>query len=245
MAVMGEAHLVLLPGMLLDEELFSHQVEHLSEVAEVKVGDVTGSDTVAGMAQQVLRDAPERFALAGLSLGGIVAFEIMRRAPERVERLALLDTNARPPRPEQLEVWKEFARMTEDGRFSEVTEKHIMPTLVHPERKQDADLMDGIRRMAASVGEEGFLRQLSAQETRPDSRERLKDISCPTLVAVGRQDTLCPVELHEEIASAISGAVLVVIEDCSHLSSMEQPQAVTALLRYWLLHEYVIRGERG
>lgn len=231
---MSRTHLILLPGMLLDAGLFSHQVEHLSEIVDVRVGDTTTSDTIEGLALSVLDDAPERFALAGLSLGGIVAFEILRRAPERVERLALLDTSARPPRPEQLEAWREFGEMTQEGRFAEVNEKRIMPTLVHPDRREEAGLKEEIRRMAANVGERAFLRQLSAQKTRPDSRERLGEISCPTLVAAGRQDALCPVGLHEEIASAIPGAALVVVEDCGHLSSMEQPQAVTALLRYWL-----------
>jgi pimeloyl-ACP methyl ester carboxylesterase len=227
-------HLVLLPGLLLDAELFAHQTEHLSDACAVWVGDITSADTVEGMAGSVLEEAPERFALAGLSLGGIVAFEILRRAPERVERLALLDTNARPPRPDQLEAWQRFREMTESGRFAEVNERHIMPTLLHPDHQQDTGLTEAIRRMADNVGEEGFLRQLSAQETRPDSRASLREIRCPTLVAVGREDALCPVELHEEIASAVPGAALVVVEDCGHLSSLEQPQAVTALLRYWL-----------
>jgi pimeloyl-ACP methyl ester carboxylesterase len=230
-------NLLLLPGMLLGAELFAHQMKHLSDVAAVEVGDITGADTVEGMARSVLEGAPERFDLAGLSLGGIVAFEVLRLAPERVERLALLDTSARPPRPDQLEAWKKFREMTESGHFAEVNENHIMPPLLHPDHQKDAGLKEKIKRMAHNVGEEGFLRQLSAQETRPDSRERLKVISCPTLVAVGREDALCPVELHEEIASAIPGAALVVIEECGHLSSMEQPQAVTALLRYWLQHE--------
>jgi pimeloyl-ACP methyl ester carboxylesterase len=230
----SEKHLILLPGMLLDAELFAHQTDHLSDVANVRVGDITTADTVEGLALSVLDDAPERFALAGLSLGGIVAFEILRRAPERVERLALLDTSARPPRPEQLELWREFERMTGEGRLAEVNEGRIMPNLFHPDRRQDAGLAEKVRRMAAGIGEEAFLRQLSAQKSRPDSRGRLGEISCPTLVAAGRQDTLCPVDLQEEIFRAIPGSRLVIIEDCGHLSSLERPQAVTALLRYWL-----------
>jgi pimeloyl-ACP methyl ester carboxylesterase len=230
----GAAHLVLLPGMLLDAELFAHQVKHLSDACDVQVGDITTADTIEGMARSVLEAAPERFALAGLSLGGIVAFEILRRAPERIERLALLDTNARPPTPDQLEAWRRFAALTREGRFAEVTETHLMPVLISPDRQSDTGITGAIKRMAEHVGEEAFLRQLSAQSARPDSRKHLGYISCPTLVAGGRQDALCPVELHEEIASAIPGAALVVIEQCGHLSSMEQPQAVTALLRYWL-----------
>lgn len=231
---MNGTHLVLLPGMLLDAELFAHQTEHLRDVAEVRVGDIGGADTVEGMARIILDEAPDRFALAGLSLGGIVAFEILRRAPGRVERLALLDTNARPPTGGQLESWRRFAAMTEEGRFAEVTGKHLMPTLVHPDRLEEAAITGAIERMAGRVGPEAFLRQLRAQAGRPDSRGGLGEISCPTLVAGGRQDALCSVGLHEEISSGIPGSSLVMIEECGHLSSMERPQAVTALLRYWL-----------
>jgi pimeloyl-ACP methyl ester carboxylesterase len=220
--------------MLLDAGLFAHQAKHLSDVADVGVGDITTADTIEGLAVSVLEDAPERFALAGLSLGGIVAFEILRRAPERVERLALLDTSARPPRPEQLEAWREFGEMTRDGRLAEVNERRILPNLFHPDRRHDAGLAGAVRRMAADVDEERFLRQLSAQGSRPDSRGRLGEILCPTLVAAGRQDALCPVGVQEEISRAIPGSRLVIIEDCGHLSSLEQPQAVSALLRYWL-----------
>ena len=231
---MSGTHLVLLPGMLLDEELFAHQTEHLSDVAEVRVGDITTADSVEGMARSVLDEAPEHFALAGLSLGGIVAFEILRRTPERIERLALLDTNARPPTEAQLKSWRRFAAMTEEGRLAEVTAKHLMPTLIHPDLLGDAAVTGAIERMAERIGPKAFLRQLRAQESRPDSRRGLADISCPTLVAGGRQDVLCSAELQGEIASGIPGSSLVMIEECGHLSSMEQPRAVTALLRYWL-----------
>lgn len=230
---MSETHLVLLPGMLCDGALFEHQVAHLSDIVGVTVGDMTDGDSVAEVARSVLRSAPERFALAGLSLGGIVAFEVMRQAPGRVSRLALLDTNARSPTPQQLESWRAFAAMTEDGRFDEVIER-LMPVQIRPDRLRDKALTTTITRMAENVGERAFLRQLSAQAGRPDSREGLSGIPCPTLVVVGRQDALCSVEMHQEIAAAIPDAKLVVIEDCGHLSSLEQPQAVTALLRYWL-----------
>lgn len=228
-------HLVLLPGMLCDAGLFAHQTEHLAEVAEVGVGDLTRDDSVGGMARTVLDGAPERFSLAGLSLGGIVAMEVMRRAPERVERLALVDTSPLPPRPDQLETWDGFERMTAEGRFMEVTTERLMPALVHPSRQGEPDITNAIERMAENVGEEAFLRQLSAQRGRPDSRESLARIECPTLVLCGRQDALCPFALHEEMAGTISGAVLVPVEGCGHLSSLERPEAVTAVLRYWML----------
>ena len=231
--MVGDIHLVMLPGMLCDEMLFEHQVEHLSEVGEVSVGDLTRDDSIAGMAQTVLEGAPDRFALAGLSMGGIVAFEVMRQAPERVSRLALLDTNARPPNEQQLEGWKGFIGMVGDGRFAEVIDEYLLPVYFHPDRK-DPDLEKKARQMADNVGEEAFLRQLSAQAERPDSRDDLRDFQCPTLVMIGRQDQLCSMEMHEEIAEAVPDSRLMVIEDCGHLSALEQPQAATAVLRYWL-----------
>ena len=217
--------------MLCDERLFAHQIENLSDVAEVSVGDITRYDSIHETAQQVLIEAPERFALAGLSLGGIVAFEVLRRAPERVERLALLDTNPNPPTEQQVESWRKFEDMTENGCFGQVVEEYLLPTYFH---REDPALEKDAVQMANDVGEEAFLRQLSVQRDRPDSTKVLTGLQCPTLVAGGRQDTLCPVAMHEEMAAAIPGSNLVVIEDSGHLSSMEQPQAVTAILRYWL-----------
>ncbi len=230
----SKTHLILLPGMLCDAELFSHQTRHLSDVAAVEVGDIMRDDSVVAMARSLLESAPDRFSLAGLSLGGIVAFEVLRQAPGRVERLALLDTSARAPRRDQLESWHTFAALTAQGRFGEVAEKHLLPVQIHPDRRHDAALAKTILRMAENVGEEAFLRQLSAQEGRPESREDLANIPCPTLVVTGRQDALSSMEMHEEIASTVPDATLVVIEECGHLSSLEQPQAVTALLRYWM-----------
>ena len=227
-------HLVLLPGMLCDAELFAHQREHLSEIAAVAVGDLTRNDSMAGMARAVLDAAPERFSLAGLSLGGIVAMEVMRREPGRIERLALLDTSPLPPRPDQLETWAGFEEMTADGRFMDVTTERLMPALIHPDRQHETALTNTIERMAKNVGEEAFLRQLSAQKGRPDSRKDMPRIQCPTLVLCGREDALCPFGLHGEMADAIPGATLVPVEGCGHLSSLERPEAVTAVLRYWM-----------
>ena len=226
--------LVLLPGMLCDTGLFAHQTEHLSALAGVTVGDLTRDDSVAGMARTVLEAAPDRFSLAGLSFGGIVAMEIMRQEPDRVERLALLDTTPLVPRPDQLETWDEFEAMTADDRFINVTTEKLMPVLVHPDRQTEAELTDAVERMAANVGEEAFLRQLSAQRGRPDSRRSLSGIECPTLVLCGREDALCPFGLHGEMAGLVPGAALVPVEGCGHLSSLERPEAVTAVLRYWL-----------
>lgn len=216
--------------MLCDAELWAHQVEHLADVVDAHVADLTGEDSVAGMARRVLAQAPERFSLAGLSLGGIVAFEILRREPERVTKLALLDTNAEPPRRDQLQEWDEQARMAEAGRFEEFVERDWLPAVAG----SHDGVADAARRMARRVGAPAFVRQLSAQAGRGDNRGTLAEISCRTLVLAGRQDPLCPPELQEEIADSIPRAALVIVEECGHLSSLEQPHAVTAVFRYWL-----------
>ncbi|TWA74323.1 pimeloyl-ACP methyl ester carboxylesterase [Azospirillum brasilense] len=227
--------LILLPGMPLDAALWEHQTNHLGDVAEPIVGDLTGHDTVAALAAAVLARAPERFALAGLSMGGYVSFEILRQAPERVAKLALLDTSARPDTPEQTATRQDAVRLVGQGRLRQVVAAG-MPRLVHPDRTSDAALVDSVQAQAQRVGADGYARQQTAIMNRPDSRPGLGVIACPTLVLCGRQDAITPPALHEEIAEGIPGARLVLIEDCGHLSAMERPQAVTALLRQWLLY---------
>ena len=227
--------LVLLPGLLCDAALWHHQTAYLTELAEITVADFTNDDSIGGMAETALAKAPERFALAGLSMGGYVALEIMRRAPERVTRLALLDTSARGEIETQTQRRRELMRMSMDGKFSEVTPL-LLPFLIHPDRQGERELTSAITKMADHVGPDGFLRQQTAIMGRPDSRDDLGRIKCPTLILCGRQDALTPVEVHEEMAAGIPDARLVIIEESGHMTAMERPQAVTALLRDWLLY---------
>jgi pimeloyl-ACP methyl ester carboxylesterase len=230
---MSEQNLILLPGMPLDAALWAHQTRHLADVADPQVPDLSGDESVAAMAGRVLDSSSERFALAGLSMGGYVALEILRRAPERVTRLALLDTNARPDTPEQTATRREAMALVQQGKHRQVMQAG-MARLVHPDRLTDRPLVDAVLAQMERVGVDGYLREQTAIIHRPDSRPGLSAIGCPTLVLCGRQDVLTPPALHEEMAAAIPGARLVLIEDCGHLSAMEQPQAVTALLRDWL-----------
>ncbi|WP_448204761.1 alpha/beta fold hydrolase [Azospirillum sp. sgz302134] len=227
--------LILLPGMPLDAALWEHQTRHLADVAEVRAGDLTGRDSMAALAAAVLAGAPERFALGGLSMGGYVAFEILRQAPERVAKLALLDTSARPDTPEQTANRKDAVALVGQGKFRQVIAAGLS-RLVHPDRLADAALVESVRAQAQRIGPEGYARQQTAIMNRPDSRPGLAAIRCPTLVLCGRQDVITPPDLHEEMARGIPGARLVIVEQCGHLSAMEQPQAVTALLREWLLY---------
>jgi pimeloyl-ACP methyl ester carboxylesterase len=226
--------LVLVPGLLCDERLWRHQVDGLSDLADqILIPDVTGGDSMAGLARGVLEAAPERFALAGLSMGGYVSLEVTRQAPERVEALALLDTSARPDTPEQTEARLALVGLARGGRFGEVWQG-LLPKVVHPDRVEEPGLRSVVREMAHAVGPEGFERQERAIIGRPDSRPDLPAICCPTLILCGRDDALTPPHLHQELAEGIPGARLIQIDHCGHLSTLERPEAVTRAMRAWL-----------
>lgn len=225
--------LILLPGLLCDEALWAPQIAALGQEVDCRVADLAGADSVEKMARGVLATAPERFALAGLSMGGYVALEIMRQAPERVRLLALLDTSARPDTTEQTERRHALLRMSHQGEFKGVTPR-LLPQLIHADRLSDTALTTIVMEMAERVGHDAFVRQQAAIMTRPDSRLSLGRISCPTLVLCGREDALTPHDRAEEMAEMIAGARLRVIERCGHLSTLERPDEVNACLREWL-----------
>jgi pimeloyl-ACP methyl ester carboxylesterase len=233
--VTSDSTLVLLPGLLCDAALWAPQVTALSERHHIWVADLTRHDSIAEMAAAVLREAPvERFALAGLSMGGYVAQAVVRQSPRRVERLALLDTRARPDEPEETERRRALMELAQRERgFVPVTNR-MLPLLVHPSRVKDEPLVRTIRGMAERVGLAAYLRQQTAIIGRPDFRPSLPSIRCPTLVLCGREDALTPLAFHEEIAAAIPGAELRAIEACGHLSTLERPEEVNAALRAWL-----------
>ncbi len=230
---MERTNLLFLPGLLNDASLFEQQVAVLSEMARVEVADLTRSDTIAALARDALAQAPgERFALAGLSMGGYVAMEIMRQAPERVLALALLDTSARPDTRETTVARHELMALAETD-FPAVVER-LLPRLSHPDRVDAPEVRGVIQSMASSLGKEVFLRQQRAIIGRIDSRPSLAAIRCPTLVLCGREDIITPPDVHEEIAARVPGARLEIIDACGHLSPLDQPQRVTELLRDWL-----------
>jgi pimeloyl-ACP methyl ester carboxylesterase len=228
--------LVLVPGLLCDAALWAHQIEHLENIAECTVGDTRHDDSIAAMAARILQGAPETFALAGLSMGGYICFEIMRQAPERVAKLALLDTAAQPDDEERRRHRAELMKLAEIGEFKGVAPR-LLPQFIHPERLTDGTLTDAIMDMTQRVGRDAFLQQQQAIMGRVDSRPTLATIRVPTLVVCGREDILTPLARAEEIADGIAGARLCIVEECGHMSTMERPQAVTVLLRDWLLYD--------
>lgn len=225
--------LVLLPGLLNDHRLWTHQVATAEPFAQVQVADLTLDDSLAGMAARVLAAAPQRFALAGLSMGGYVALEILRRAPERVERLALLDTTARPDTPEQTQRRKDAIAIAQSGGFEKIMPS-MLPNLVHPDHLALERVGGLAKDMARAVGADAFARQQNAIMHRPDSRPGLPRVDCPTLVVVGADDALTPPDRAEEMADLIPGAELLVVKQCGHLSTLEQPEMVSAALLRWL-----------
>lgn len=222
--------MLFLPGLLCDARLWRAQVETFGGL----VADLTHDDSVAAMARRALAMAPEGtpIALCGLSMGGYVAFEIMRQVPARVARLALFDTSARADTPEQTRRRRALLALSESGQFRGVTPR-LLPQLIHPDQLAGA-LAAEVMAMAERVGRPAFHRQQRAIMHRPDSRPDLMRIAVPTLVAVGEADALTPPHLAEEMAALIPGARLAIVPAAGHLPSMEQPAAVNALLAEWL-----------
>ncbi|MBV9557692.1 MAG: alpha/beta fold hydrolase [Pseudolabrys sp.] len=224
---------LLIPGLNCSARLYAAQIPALWQFGPVIVADHRRDDSMAAIARRILAAAPPRFALAGLSMGGYIAFEIMRQAPERVAKLALLDTQARAEMPEQTERRKALLELARQGRFAEIPDIQF-PVFVHTRRHRDETMRALVRTMADETGPDAFLRQQQAIIARPDSRPGLDAIACPTLVLVGAGDELTPPALAREMQAGIPGARLVVIADSGHLSPIEEPQAVTEALVDWM-----------
>ena len=229
---MHRTTLLLLPGLLCDGRLWRDQVGALAPLARAVVADLAQDDRIEAMAARALAAVPGRFALAGLSMGGYVALEVMRQAPERVERLCLLDTSARPDTAEQSRRRRGLISLSRSGQFRGVTPR-LLPQLIHPSRL-GSPLAAEVMAMAERIGKDAFLRQQEAIMHRPDSRPHLGRIAVPTLIGVGAEDALTPPHLAEEMAAMIPGARLRRFADAGHLPTMETPEAVNAALAAWL-----------
>lgn len=231
---MHKHNLVLLPGLLNDARLWQPQVDAFAEIANSTVADLTGANSIMALAERVLAQAPAgKFALAGLSMGGYVALEIIRQAPERVMALALLDTNARADSPEATEGRKKLMQQAESD-FESVLDT-LLSKQLHPAHVKNTELVAVIKAMGVELGTQVFFDQQKAIMGRIDSRATLQNIHCPTLILCGRDDLITPVAIHEEMHAAIKGSTLVVIDECGHLSTLEQPVAVTTAMREWLM----------
>ncbi|MSP20462.1 MAG: alpha/beta fold hydrolase [Alphaproteobacteria bacterium] len=225
--------LVLIPGLLNTSRLWAAQSQALGPRRSIQVADSAGADSLRGLADAILGQAPERFALAGLSMGGYVAFEILRRAPLRIDRLCLIDTTARPDTADASSRRRMLMEVAARDGIGAVLPL-LVPGFLAPRHATDTRLVGIIGEMAAAVGVDGFVRQQLAILARPDSRPDLPSIGIPTTVIVGADDQLTPRDRAEEMVEAIPGARLAVIPDAGHLSPLENPAAVTAAMQEWL-----------
>ncbi len=225
---------LFLPGLLCDAALWQQQIQALGKEIAPQVADLTQYDNMRDLARDVLAKAPPQFAMAALSMGGYVAFEIMRQSPERILKLCLFDTSARADTTDQKERRRLLLAMSRSGQFKGVTPR-LLPLLIHPGRLEDKELTGIVMTMAERVGREAFQRQQTAILDRADSRADLKDIKCPTIVIGGREDAITPPEIVCEMANGIPQATYHVVENCGHLTPLEQPEIATKLLRRWLV----------
>jgi len=235
---MAGVPLVLLPGLMCDRALWAPTMDALSPDTEIHVSAYGDLDSLSAMAERVLALAPPRFALAGHSMGGRVAFEVFRRAPERVAGLALLDTNYLPRPGGEAGEREERERMEllslARSKGTRAMAERWVANMVHPARRAETALIDPILDMFARKTPAIFAAQVRALLARPDAMPLLGAIACPALILCGREDSWSPLARHEEMARAISGSVLVAIKECGHMAPMERPREVADALAGWL-----------
>ena len=223
--------LLLVPGTLCDRRLWAPQIKDLSAIAECIVADVSQDDSLPAMARRVLKNAPPRFALAGFSLGAILAFEIYRQAPERISHLALLDGNPYADLPERRSGRLDALRYLQEQSLEALLRNTLIPLYVHSSRLSDQGLIGIITAMAVDLGPEVFQRQTEALLDRPDNRDLFARIKCPTLALCGDSDRLCLPAWYESMVAQMPRARLVVVPACGHFAPLERPAAVTTALR--------------
>jgi len=230
--------LVLLPGLLCDQTVWQGQIEALRDVATCTCMDWGRLDSIAAMAELVLRAAPERFSLAGHSMGGRIAFQVVRLAPQRVARLALFNTgaDAKPPGAagEEEERKRRALLQIAKERGMRAMALEWLPPMMRPGRMADAALVETIAGMIARKTPEIYEAQMLALLGRPDARPVLSSINCPTLLLTGRDDGWSPPLRHQEMAAVIPNSRVAIVPDSGHMSTMEQPAAVAAAMRDWL-----------
>ena len=224
---------VLVPGLACSPRIYEPQIPSLWRQGAVFVANHARGGDMAAIARRILAEAPLRFALAGHSMGGYIIFEMFRQAPERISRLAFLNTSARPEAPEVTEKRRVMIQEVKQGGYRAVMDR-LFANFVHPALARDEHLHRIVLDMADDVGPDAFVWQLEAITGRIDSRPTLATIKCPTLVLTSDTDNMMPPDASSEIASAIPGAKLVTIQDCGHLTQLEKPQAVTDALLDWL-----------
>ena len=227
---------LLLPGMMCDGALWQPQLDGLGAIADFRIADFSACDSIAAMASRALElvGHQQRFAIVGLSMGGIVAMELWRRVPDRIMGLALLDSNHRADTSERKAVRRRQIDFARRGGLYWLLRDELKPAYRTPQREPSPALLDTVMAMGLRLGPINFIAQSVALEGRCDSESTLKTITCPALVMCGQDDALCPPERHQEMAELIKSSELVVIPECGHLSTLEKPAFVNAALANWL-----------
>ena len=225
--------IVFIPSQLLTAELWAPQMAAFKGKAGCTVANNSRTDTIAGIAAGLLADAPKTFSLCAHGMGGFVAFEVLRQAPERVEKLILVSTLASADTPAQTARRMGYLKLVEAGDFAKVVEERI-PMMIPAERRGDAALVGLVRKMASDTGAEAFLRQQKAIMGRIDSRPSLENIRCPTLLIYGRFDGISTLDHQQEMLTGIKNARLEIVEDSGHLVPIERPEKASALIGNWV-----------
>ncbi|WP_208349109.1 alpha/beta fold hydrolase [Pseudaestuariivita rosea] len=232
--------LVLLPGLMCDARLFFHQINVISAERPVMVSPITQGERIEQIASDILSAAPAKFALCGLSMGGIVAMEVQRRAPDRVTRIALLDTSPLAETPAVAAEREPQIVRAKTGQLVEVMREVMQPKYLAPGPHR-IDVLNTFIDMATALGPEVFIRQSRALQKRKDQQKTLRQLKCPVLILCGEHDTMTPVKRHEFMAELIEHAKLKIIEGAGHLPTLEKPKATTQALQDWLRQPYILQ----
>lgn len=241
---LGTEPLVMLPGMMCDARLFQPQIEALSAHLPVTVAPLLWGERIEAIAAHILTMLPDRFALAGLSMGGIIAMEIMRRAPQRVSRLCLMATTPLAETPAQAAEREPLIIGARTGRLAEMLEKALPAECLAPAPARPA-ILETVRQMGLTFGSDVFVAQSRALQRRMDQQAAARRCHVPALVLCGEYDRLTPVKRHQLLADLIPHARLEVIAGAGHLPSLEQPEAVTRALLQWLSTPAVRQSAAG
>ncbi|EBA13485.1 alpha/beta fold hydrolase [Roseobacter sp. CCS2] len=225
--------LLLLPGMMCDARLYGPQIEAFSHERPIVTAPLNDHATVEALARDILDTAPQQFALAGLSMGGIVAMEVIRQAPDRVTRLALLDTNPKAEHPTVAQNREPQMQKVRDGHLRAVMRDEMKPNYL-TDGPRMGQILDLCMAMADALGPDVFINQSRALQSRPDQQDTLRSVNVPTLILCGEDDALCPIHRHTLMHELIPGSALKIIKNAGHLPTLEQPQITNEALAQWL-----------
>ena len=227
--------LVMIPGMMCDERIFSPQIDSLGDEIELTIADISRFSSVVDLASDVLKKAPRKFSLLGHSMGGIVAMEMYSQEPNRIEKLILMDTNPNSELEEVKSKREPQIKDVSEGRLLNVMRDEMKPNYL-AQSKNQSSVLNVCMDMALSLGPDVFINQSRALQTRADQQSNIQSINIPVLIICGSEDKLCTVERHEMMHNMISNSELRIINNAGHMPTLEQPSETTEILKEWLMN---------